>query len=124
MKTDRPVNLSLLRFSWPLAALASITHRVSGAILFIGMAFLLYAADLALQSEAGFIEAQMLLATPIGKCVLLGLMAALIYHLIAGIKHLLLDFHIADSLESAKRAAQLTMVVSLVLTVLAGVWLW
>ena len=46
MKTDRPVNLNLLAFSFPLAAIVSITHRVTGVILFVGVAFALYALDM------------------------------------------------------------------------------
>ena len=42
MKTDRPINLSLTKFSFPLAAIASITHRITGILLFVGIAFLLY----------------------------------------------------------------------------------
>ena len=47
MKTDRPVNLNLLAFSFPLAAIVSITHRITGVILFVGVAFALYALDMA-----------------------------------------------------------------------------
>ena len=50
MKTDRPVNLNLLAFSFPLAAIVSITHRITGVVLFVGLAFALYALDLALAS--------------------------------------------------------------------------
>ena len=124
MKTDRPVDINLLGFAWPFAAIASILHRVSGAILFVGVGFLFYVVDLALQSPAGFDSAVLAMQGFFGKLVLLGLMAALIYHMVAGIKHLLLDFHIGDSLEGAKRAAQLTVFVSFVLIGLTGMWLW
>ena len=40
-KAERPVNLDLTQFSFPFAALASITHRISGVILFVAIAFLL-----------------------------------------------------------------------------------
>jgi len=124
MKTDRPVDINLLGFAWPFAAIASILHRVSGAILFVGVGFLLYVVDLALQSPVGFESAVLAMNGVFGKLVLLGLMAALIYHMVAGIKHLLLDFHIGDSLKAAKRAAQLTVFISFILIALAGMWLW
>ena len=54
MKTDRPVNLNLLAFSFPLAAIVSITHRITGVVLFVGLAFALYALDLALASPEEF----------------------------------------------------------------------
>ena len=84
MKTERPVNLNLFKFAWPLASMASITHRVTGVILFIGVAFALYALDLALSSPAGFGEAAALVHTPFGALVFFGLLLALVYHIVAG----------------------------------------
>jgi succinate dehydrogenase / fumarate reductase cytochrome b subunit len=124
MKTDRPINLALLTFKYPLAALASIAHRISGVLLFVGIAFLLYLLDESLASERGLDDARASLQSPLPKLVLLALVATLIYHLVAGIKHLLLDFHVGDSLEGGRIAAQATIGVSAVLIVLAGIWLW
>ncbi len=124
MNTDRPVNLALTKFRFPLAALASITHRITGVVLFVGMAVLLYLADLALTSEAGFIQAQTLLTLPLVKLVIWGVLAALIYHLVAGIKHLLLDFHIGDSKAGGQLGAVLSILIAIVLIALAGVWVW
>ena len=67
MKTDRPVNLNLLAFSFPLAAIVSITHRVTGVILFVGVAFALYALDMALASPEGFAAAQQLIPSRWGS---------------------------------------------------------
>ena len=50
MKTDRPINLALTKFKFPLAAIASITHRITGVLLFVGIAFLLYLLDQSLTS--------------------------------------------------------------------------
>ncbi|MCH1448834.1 MAG: succinate dehydrogenase, cytochrome b556 subunit, partial [Litoricolaceae bacterium] len=36
MSRERPVNLDLTTFSFPITAIASILHRVSGVILFFG----------------------------------------------------------------------------------------
>jgi len=124
MKTDRPINLALLTFKYPLAAIASIAHRITGVLLFVGIAFLLYLLDESLASEQGLEHARTLLELPLPKLVLLGVVAILIYHLVAGIKHLLLDFHVGDSLEGGRFAAQATIAVSVALIVLAGVWLW
>ena len=40
MKTDRPVALNLFSFRWPLAAMVSITHRVTGVVLFAVAGFI------------------------------------------------------------------------------------
>jgi len=124
MKTDRPVNLNLFKMSWPLAAMTSITHRITGVILFVGVAFALYALDLGLSSQAGFDEAAVLLQQPLAKFILFGLLLALMYHIVAGIKHLLLDFHIGDSLEAAQTGAIAVIVVTVIVTGVLGALLW
>ena len=124
MKTDRPVNLNLFSMSWPLAALASITHRITGVVLFVGVGFALYALDMALASPAGYAEAVALARTPFGMLVFWGLLLALIYHILAGVKHLLLDFHFGDSLQAARIGAIVVIIATIVVTGFVGASLW
>ncbi len=125
MKTrERPVNLDLTKFSFPLPALTSITHRISGVILFVGLAFLLYALNLSLSSPTGYADAVALFDAPLAKFVTWGLLTALGYHLVAGIKHLFLDFDFGETLQGARLASQITIVAAVILSILAGVWVW
>jgi succinate dehydrogenase / fumarate reductase cytochrome b subunit len=124
MHTQRPVNLALTKFRFPLAAIASITHRITGMLLFLGIALFLYLIDLALSSQVGFADAKAFIAMPLPKLVLLAVLATLTYHVVAGVKHLIMDFHIGDTLEGGARGAQLSIVITLVLVALAGAWLW
>ena len=124
MKTDRPVNLNLFAFSFPLTAIVSITHRVTGILLFGGVAFALYVPDMALASSQGFAQAQALLAQPLPKLVLLALLAFLIFHIFAGLKHLMLDFHLGDSVAASHRGSIAVIVLTIVATAALGVALW
>ncbi|MEE9254906.1 MAG: succinate dehydrogenase, cytochrome b556 subunit [Pseudomonadales bacterium] len=122
-KSSRPVYLNPFQFL-PLAAIASITHRVTGVVLFAAMALFLYLVDTALESDAGFAEVTEFVGGPTIKLLTWAALAALIYHLIAGVRHLLLDFHIGDTLQGGRRTSQATFVVSAVLIVLTGLWIW
>ena len=121
---ERPVNLDLTKFAFPLPALASITHRVTGVVLFVGIAFMLVAFDRSVSSEAGYQDALAMMATPFGRFVTWGLLTALGYHLLAGIKHLFLDWDVGDTLAGARLGAQLVISGSVFLSLLAGVWVW
>ncbi len=127
MKNDsRPINVGisdlLFRFRWPLPALTSITHRIAGVVLFVGTGFALYALDLSLSSESGFEELRGLLLSPFGKFISWGLLSALAYHFIAGIKHLLMDMGVAETLEGGIFAARVVLFLSVIAIFLNAVW--
>lgn len=124
MNKKRPVNLDLGKFHFPLPAITSILHRVSGVLIFIGIAFLLYGLDMSLSGEKGFAAMQSLFSGFLAKLIVWGILAALAYHLVAGIRHLLMDAGVGESLEGGRLGAKLVVAVSVVLIVLLGVWVW
>lgn len=121
----RPINVNpsdLMTFAWPITALASITHRIAGVILFVAVAFGLYALDMSLSSEEGFETLKGMMKSPFGMFVTWGLLSALAYHFVAGIKHLIMDFGVGETIEGAQFASRLTILFSAVLIFLAGIW--
>ena len=124
VNSKRPVNLDLGKFHFPLPAITSILHRISGIIIFVGVAFLLYGLQLSLSGEEGFSRVSELLDSFLAKLIIWGILSALLYHLVAGIKHLFMDMGIGEELESGRLASKITIVVSVILIVLAGVWVW
>jgi succinate dehydrogenase / fumarate reductase cytochrome b subunit len=124
VKDKRPVNLDIGTIHLPLAALTSITHRISGVILFVGIAILLWLFQRSLASEASFNDVKALFASPLLKFVVWGTLSALSYHMVAGIKHLLLDAGIGETREGGPVGAKLVIAASAVLIVLMGVWIW
>ena len=124
MKDNRPVNIDLTTFKYPLTAITSILHRISGIVIFAGVALLLYLLQLSLESAAGFAEVTALLDNMLIKFLSWSVLAALLFHLIAGVKHLLMDMGIADSLAGGVLAAKLTLIFSFIAIIAAGFWLW
>ena len=125
MSDKRPVNLDLGTFKHPLVSVISISHRISGVVLFVGLVFLFNLFDMSLEGELGFASAQALLQENfLAQFVTWGLLTALGFHFSAGMKHLFMDFGHGEELESANNAAKFVIGSTVVLAVLAGVWVW
>jgi len=121
---ERPVYISLTQFRFPVTAIASIVHRLTGVGLFAGIAYLLWLLNVALVSPAGFVRAREVLEAPFAKLVLWGVLVMLIYHILAGIKHLFMDFHIGDSFEAASVSAYVVFGLTVVMAGVTGAWIW
>lgn len=121
----RPTYLNLFAIRMPLPAIVSILHRASGALLFlVGIPLLLYVVQRALAAPEAWAQLRAAFASPLAKLVALALAWAFIHHLLAGIRHLLLDAHIGVELPAARRSAALTLVLAVVLTLAVAVRLW
>lgn len=122
---NRPVNLDLRTIKQPVPAISSILHRVTGVVLFVGLVFLLYVFALSLESEQGFAQAQALFDDNIlAKLITWGMLSALIYHMAAGVKHLIMDIGYCEGLYSGRVISQVALAVGVIGIVLTGVWVW
>ena len=123
MTTQRaaPVYLNLFRIRFPVGAVTSIAHRLSGILLFLCMPALIYLLDLSLQGPAGFDEASRYLQAGwlrIGSALIAW---SLFHHLLSGIRFLLLDIEAGMGLRVARRSAWLVNLLGLLLA-LAYLW--
>lgn len=124
MNSIRPKNLDLSTIELPLPAKASIIHRISGFILFFAVAFMLSALGASLESAESFAGLKAAFDNGLVKFIAWGILSALGYHFVAGIKHLLMDMGIGETKESGRTGAMITLVAGLIVIVLAGVWVW
>ncbi len=124
MTDKRPVNLNLFKIHFPIPAIISILHRVSGVLLFIFVPFLLWGFHLSLHSQAGYDALMKCADYFITRFFLWAFLSALVYHLLAGCRHLLMDMHIGESLAGGRCGALIVAIISIALIVLMGVWLW
>ncbi|EKD73712.1 MAG: hypothetical protein ACD_45C00215G0003 [uncultured bacterium] len=124
MNNQRPKNLNLFTIRQPLPAIVSILHRISGLILFLLLPFLLWGFNLSVSSQQSFDDLQQVLAIPWIKFIIWCCLSAFIYHLMAGIRHLLMDIGIGEELKSGRLSAALTILITLLLIILTGIWLW
>jgi succinate dehydrogenase / fumarate reductase cytochrome b subunit len=108
----------------PITAWASITHRASGVFIFAGMAVLLWALDASLASPEGFAALQESLGNPLLKLVIWAVMSGLIYHALAGVRHLIMDMGIGETMAGGILGVRIVVCLSAVLILLAGIWIW
>ena len=125
MSRVRPVFLDLRRIALPLPGLVSILHRVSGLLLVLALPGVAWLVERALSGPAGFaVVVAMLDAWP--SRLLQGvLLWSLLHHLLAGLRHLVLDLGWGLERVMARRTAWLTLVTVLMLLVgllLVGGW--
>ena len=125
LKKKRPLWYDLNLLNLPLPGVISILHRISGALLFVFAAWLLYLLDASLASAERYDAIKASLAHPLAKLVLLGLLWAYLHHLCAGVRYLFLDIHRGIDLPTARITSVIVLAVSLALTaVLGGMLLW
>lgn len=124
-KKQRPVNLDLTTIRFPVTAIASILHRVSGVITFVAVGILLWLLGLSLSSPEGFLSASSIMGSFIVKFIMWGILTALAYHVVGGVRHMLMDVgYLEETLLAGKRSATLSFVITVVLSILAGVLVW
>ena len=124
-RPSRPVYLNLFAIRQPLPAIVSILHRISGALLFlIGIPLALWALDASLSSPDGYAQVATAMSHPLARLVSLALLWSTIHHLLAGVRHLLLDVHIGVDLVAARRSSAMVFVLALVVTAAIAIRLW
>ena len=128
VKSNRPVNLSMgqvlaVNLRSPVA-IASILHRLSGVIVFLLVAVLLWMLDKSLSSPEGFDYVKNVVFGNICvRFIVWVFVAGLIFHFIAGVKHLLANIGIAEELQSGRIAATVSLILSAIGIVAAFVWI-
>ncbi|TDF42007.1 succinate dehydrogenase, cytochrome b556 subunit [Alteromonadaceae bacterium M269] len=124
MKKQRPVNLQLNTISFPPSAIASILHRISGVGMFVAMVFIIWAWATALNSSEGFDLVREVMGGIIGKIITIGTISLLIYHVIVGIRHVIMDMGHWEELKAGNTSAIVSFILWAVSTLVVGVVLW
>ena len=112
----------------PAAGIVSILHRISGALMFLLMPFIIWMFDTSISSEISFAKFKAafdvgMLGLPglIWKLVALALIWAYLHHSIAGLRHLWSDtHHSAVTKDFGKLSAVVTLGLSVFLTLVLG----
>ncbi len=128
MKSNRPVNLSLsqvlaVNLKSPVA-IASILHRISGVVVFLLIPVLLCLLQGSLESAESFNHVKEdVMGGFVVRALVFVTLAGLIFHFVAGIKHLIMDFGVGESLEGGRALSWAALAISAFLILVAFFWM-
>ncbi len=100
-----PVFLNLFRIHFPVGAVTSIAHRLSGLLLFLSFPLLVYWLDLSLRDPASYANAVEWLHCGWVRLASVFIAWSLIHHLLAGLRFLLIDLGVGVERTTARRSA-------------------
>ncbi|MGD8577481.1 MAG: succinate dehydrogenase, cytochrome b556 subunit [Thiohalophilus sp.] len=117
-KNVRPKFLNLFRIHLPVTGVVSFSHRVSGALLVLSLPVVVYLFALSLQSEQGFARVSSILELCWVRLIGLLILWALLFHLLSGLRFLLLDLDIGIGLKAARASAWSVLALALLLALI------
>jgi succinate dehydrogenase / fumarate reductase cytochrome b subunit len=118
LKKPAPKFLNLFVIKLPPSGIVSIAHRVSGVLMFVAIPVIAYLFALSLESQQGFQQVRAWLASPPALILTVLLVWSFSHHLLAGIRHLLLDIDIGVQRSQARISAWVVNLGALLLTAL------
>lgn len=128
-KRQQPGTMGLfdaLQYRMPAAAIVSILHRASGALIFVLLPFIVWMLDASVTSEISY--AQFMAVFNGGgwapgwlvRLIAFVLLWAFLHHFIAGLRHVWMDVDHKATNNAGRGSAKLTLVLSIALTLLLG----
>ncbi len=120
---NRPLSPHLQIYKLPFTALLSITHRMTGVILTMGLLFFGYSLMSLSNGAEAYVQMQTQLNSEFGKIILWLLIYALFFHLCHGVRHLIWDLGQGLDKATMNRNALLELVSSVNLTLIAWLFL-
>jgi len=120
----RPVNLNLFTIAFPVTAIVSILHRMSGIVLFLLIPLFLGFLHNSLIMPEFFLNMQAALINSVFNKLILWLgFSALIYHLLAGMRHVFMELGCGESKNAARVSAFVVIICAVVVSLLFGWYL-
>ena len=120
----RPTSPHAQIYRWEIGNTLSILHRVTGAVLAVGLIALSYWLVALAGGADSYAAAARLFASPMGLMLMLGWTFAFCFHLLNGVRHLFWDA--GKGFERTPRHASgwFAVLGAIALTVCIAAWVW
>ena len=116
--------MSIKSYSFPVTAISSILHRISGVILLISMPLVVVGMNYSLAGPSGYKGTVNLLTASWCSVFFWLFLSAITYHVYAGVRHMIMDMGFGESFKVAKTTSMLVIILGIVSAVLWGWFLW
>lgn len=121
MKTQkRPIFQAVFEYHYPVTAIVSVLHRISGVILFLLIPLLLWLLHKSLLNPEGFAQVQTIFSHFLVRVIVWLSLAALLFHLVAGIRHILMDMGWGETLKGGRTGSYLVFIITVILLLFVG----
>jgi succinate dehydrogenase / fumarate reductase cytochrome b subunit len=120
----RPLSPHMTIYRWPVTMMTSITHRLTGGGMAVGLVVLAWWLVCISNGPEGWQSFHAIWDTPLGLLVLFGLTWSLVYHFLNGVRHLAWDLGYGFAKQVSERNSVIILALSILgaLAVFASVW--
>lgn len=116
--------MSIKSYNFPITAISSILHRISGVVLLIAMPLAVVGMNYSLAGPDGYKATVDLLTNSWCSVFFWLFLSAITFHVYAGFRHMLMDMGFGESMKAAKATSLIVIVLGLISAVLWGCYLW
>lgn len=120
----RPLSPRTSVYRWQFPMLASFAHRISGVLLVLSLPVYLYCLNALAGSPDDYSHLQAAMHSFPGQAMLWLTGAALIYHLVNGVRFILLDAGCFESRDAMRLTARLSLAAGVLAAIALGGYLW
>ena len=118
MQNKSPLSPHIQIYKWHISSLVSISHRITGIINIIVITFICLWASLLLLGESRYETINLLLDSPIGKFIILGIIWSFSFQILSEIRHLIMDLGYGFESKTTKITGLIVIFGSIILTVI------
>ncbi|MBK2093073.1 succinate dehydrogenase, cytochrome b556 subunit [Francisella philomiragia] len=116
--------MSIKSYKFPITAISSILHRISGVVLIFAIPLAVVGMNYTLAGPDGYQQTVAVLTR--GWCSIFFwlFLSSITYHVFAGVRHMIMDMGFGESMKAAKITSLLVIILGVLSAILWGCYLW
>lgn len=116
--------MSIKSYNFPITAISSILHRISGVILIIAIPLAVVGMNYSLAGPTGYEDTVAVLTKSWVSIFFWLFLSAITYHVYAGIRHIIMDMGFGESMKVAKATSLVVIILGVLSAIFWGCYLW